>query len=38
MAMRLREDTVTDGDMAERILANAPDRIGPYFGVPKVVE
>jgi len=38
MAMRLREDIVTDGDMAEKILANAPDRSGQFFAVPKVVE
>jgi aspartyl-tRNA(Asn)/glutamyl-tRNA(Gln) amidotransferase subunit C len=38
MAMRLREDVVTDGEMAEKILANAPDRIGEFFAVPKVVE
>ena len=38
MAMRQREDRLTDGDMAEKILANAPDRIGNFFAVPKVVE
>ena len=38
MAMRLREDVVTDGDIAEQILANAPDRSGNFFAVPKVVE
>jgi aspartyl-tRNA(Asn)/glutamyl-tRNA(Gln) amidotransferase subunit C len=38
MAMRLREDAVTDGGIAERILANAPDREGRFFAVPKVVE
>ncbi len=38
MAMRLRDDVVTDGDIAEQILANAPDRAGPFFAVPKVVE
>jgi aspartyl-tRNA(Asn)/glutamyl-tRNA(Gln) amidotransferase subunit C len=38
MAMRLRDDVVTDGDIAEQILANAPDRSGPFFAVPKVVE
>ncbi len=37
-AMRMREDVVTDGGIPERILANAPDREGAYFGVPKVVE
>ncbi len=38
MALRLREDVVTDGGIAEAVLANAPDRNGDYFGVPKVVE
>ena len=38
MAMRLREDVVTDGNIAEQILANAPDRSGNFFAVPKVVE
>ncbi|MEJ1977253.1 MAG: Asp-tRNA(Asn)/Glu-tRNA(Gln) amidotransferase subunit GatC [Acetobacteraceae bacterium] len=38
MAARLREDCVTDGRMPEQILANAPDREGPFFTVPKVVE
>jgi len=38
MAMRLRDDVVTDGNIAEQILANAPDRAGMFFAVPKVVE
>ncbi|HQT89407.1 MAG TPA: Asp-tRNA(Asn)/Glu-tRNA(Gln) amidotransferase subunit GatC [Acidiphilium sp.] len=38
MALRLRDDVVTDGAMPERILANAPDRIDNFFAVPKVVE
>ena len=38
MAMRLRKDVVTDGNIAEAILANAPDREGRFFAVPKVVE
>jgi aspartyl-tRNA(Asn)/glutamyl-tRNA(Gln) amidotransferase subunit C len=38
MAMRLREDKLTDGDIAEQILTNAPDRVGQFFAVPKVVE
>ncbi|MBR0653747.1 Asp-tRNA(Asn)/Glu-tRNA(Gln) amidotransferase subunit GatC [Plastoroseomonas arctica] len=37
-ALRWRADAVTDGGMAEKVLANAPDREGEYFGVPKVVE
>jgi aspartyl-tRNA(Asn)/glutamyl-tRNA(Gln) amidotransferase subunit C len=37
-AMRLREDAVTEGGIADQVLANAPDRQGDYFLVPKVVE
>jgi aspartyl-tRNA(Asn)/glutamyl-tRNA(Gln) amidotransferase subunit C len=36
--MRMRADEVTDGGIPEQVLANAPDRMGEYFGVPKVVE
>ena len=38
IALRLREDRVTDGGIAEQVLANAPDRAGEFFAVPKVVE
>lgn len=38
MALRLREDVVTEGGQAEAILANAPDRAQNFFAVPKVVE
>ena len=38
MALKMREDVVTDGGYAEQVLANAPDRAGPFFAVPKVVE
>ncbi len=38
MAMRLREDMVTDGNLQEAVLSNAPDRDGPFYAVPKVVE
>ncbi len=38
IALRLREDAVTDGRIADAILANAPDRVGAFFTVPKVVE
>ena len=38
MAMKMRDDLVTDGGYPEKILANAPDRNGPFFAVPKVVE
>ena len=38
IALRLRADAVTDGGMAEAVLANAPDRADNFFAVPKVVE
>jgi aspartyl-tRNA(Asn)/glutamyl-tRNA(Gln) amidotransferase subunit C len=38
IALRLRADVVNDGGYAERVLANAPDRAGEFFAVPKVVE
>lgn len=38
MALRLREDVVSDGAIPDQILANAPEREGPFFAVPKVVE
>ena len=33
-----REDKVTDGNYPDRVLANAPDRMGKFYTVPKVVE
>ena len=33
-----RSDEVTDGGRAEAVLANAPQRHGGYFVVPKVIE
>ncbi|MEE9434140.1 MAG: Asp-tRNA(Asn)/Glu-tRNA(Gln) amidotransferase subunit GatC [Sphingorhabdus sp.] len=36
--LRLREDKVTDGDVREKVLANAPARENGFFGVPKVIE
>ena len=36
--LRLREDVVTDGNVRDRVLANAPARQGGFFGVPKVIE
>ncbi len=38
MAMAMRDDVVTDGFYPEKILTNAPERIGDFFAVPKVVE
>jgi aspartyl-tRNA(Asn)/glutamyl-tRNA(Gln) amidotransferase subunit C len=35
---RLRDDVVTDGDVRDKVLANAPAREGIFFGVPKVIE
>jgi aspartyl-tRNA(Asn)/glutamyl-tRNA(Gln) amidotransferase subunit C len=38
MALKMREDMVTDGFYRDKVLANAPERIGDFFAVPKVVE
>ena len=38
MAMKMRQDEVTDGNIAEAIMANAPAREDHFFLVPKVVE
>jgi aspartyl-tRNA(Asn)/glutamyl-tRNA(Gln) amidotransferase subunit C len=38
MALKMRDDVVSDGGYPEGILANAPDRHGEFFAVPKVVE
>lgn len=38
MTLRRRDDAVDDGGDAEKVLANAPDREGDYYAVPKVVE
>lgn len=38
MKLRRREDKVTDGGYAERIVANAPLSEDSFFMVPKVVE
>ena len=35
---RLRDDIVTDGDVRDKVLANAPAKEGSFFGVPKVIE
>lgn len=34
----LREDKVTNQANAEALLANAPDRHGTFFKVPKIIE
>ena len=36
--MKKREDAVTDGDMPDDIVRNAPEREDHFFVVPKVVE
>jgi aspartyl-tRNA(Asn)/glutamyl-tRNA(Gln) amidotransferase subunit C len=38
MAMKMREDAVTDGEIAKDIVANAPATEDNFFLVPKVVE
>ncbi|ALK09430.1 Asp-tRNA(Asn)/Glu-tRNA(Gln) amidotransferase subunit GatC [Blastochloris viridis] len=38
MAMKMREDKVTDGGIADKVLANAPASDDGYYLVPKVVE
>ena len=38
LGLPMREDAVTDGDIRERVLANAPDAREGFFAVPKVVE
>jgi aspartyl-tRNA(Asn)/glutamyl-tRNA(Gln) amidotransferase subunit C len=38
VTMKMRDDEVTDGGMADHILANAPAREDHFFIVPKVVE
>jgi len=38
MRLKRRKDIVTDGNMQEKILANAPDAREGFFAVPKVVE
>jgi aspartyl-tRNA(Asn)/glutamyl-tRNA(Gln) amidotransferase subunit C len=36
--LALRADVVTEGDLTEAVLANAPARSGTFYTVPKVVE
>ncbi len=36
--LKLRVDAVTDGNCQDKILANAPEEVGGFFVVPKVVE
>ncbi|MGO8740572.1 Asp-tRNA(Asn)/Glu-tRNA(Gln) amidotransferase subunit GatC [Rhodoblastus sp.] len=38
MTMKKRADVVTDGEIVEKVLANAPAREDGFFVVPKVIE
>ncbi len=38
MSLKMREDEVTDGNIQEQVLANAPDTQQGYFAVPKIIE
>lgn len=38
MSLRLRDDVVTDGGAAEKVLKNAPQSEAGFFTVPKVIE
>ena len=38
MALAMRPDVVTDGGYPDKVLANAPERLGDFYVVPKVVE
>lgn len=36
--LRLRDDVVTDGDIRDQVLQNAPQAEHGFFAVPKVIE
>ena len=36
--LRLRDDQVTDGNICDEVLANAPEAQHGFFAVPKVIE
>ena len=38
LKLRLRDDAVTDGDIRDAVLANAPEAQHGFFAVPKVIE
>jgi aspartyl-tRNA(Asn)/glutamyl-tRNA(Gln) amidotransferase subunit C len=38
MTLKMRDDVVSDGDIVDKILLNAPGREGNFFTTPKVVE
>jgi aspartyl-tRNA(Asn)/glutamyl-tRNA(Gln) amidotransferase subunit C len=37
-ALPMRDDIVTDGEMVDQIVQNAPESMSGFFVVPKVVE
>ena len=38
LKLRLRDDVVTDGNIRDKVLLNAPDAHHGFFAVPKVIE
>ena len=38
LKLRLRDDVVTDGNIRDKVLLNAPDAQQGFFAVPKVIE
>ena len=38
ISLKMREDTVTDGEISEHVTRNAPETADSFFVVPKVVE
>ena len=37
-SLPMRQDDITDGDVADKVLKNAPEEASGFFVVPKVVE
>ena len=37
-SLPLRRDEISDGDIAEKVVSNAPEQASGFFVVPKVVE
>jgi len=38
LKQRLRDDVIDDGNIRDKVLANAPDAQHGFFAVPKVIE
>ncbi len=38
MELRRREDAVTEGNLRDKVLANAPQHTADFYTVPKVIE